>query len=95
MCFSVRNSIFCKNNAPVPVLNIKVIPVKCENDNAAVLSHTYTEKLLCFFFQELEQRKWPKVCKLGLQYHMHGVIGAYLIKWCVTVFTNINHQSLQ
>lgn len=29
---------------------------------------------------ELEQRKWPKVCKLGLQYHMHEVIGADLIK---------------
>ncbi|XP_062591297.1 inactive serine/threonine-protein kinase 19-like [Saccostrea cucullata] len=29
---------------------------------------------------ELEQRKWPKICKLGLQYHMHEVIGADLIK---------------
>ncbi|XP_048758277.1 serine/threonine-protein kinase 19-like [Ostrea edulis] len=29
---------------------------------------------------DLEQRKWPKLCKLGLQYHMHEAIGADLIK---------------
>ncbi|KAK3091223.1 hypothetical protein FSP39_018065 [Pinctada imbricata] len=30
--------------------------------------------------KELEQRKWPKICKLGLMYHLHDVIGADLIQ---------------
>ena len=33
------------------------------------------------FQQDLEQRKWPKLAKLGLLYHIHDIIGAKLVDW--------------
>ena len=31
--------------------------------------------------QDLEERKLPKVARLGIIYHIHDIIGADLVEW--------------
>ncbi|XP_064600339.1 inactive serine/threonine-protein kinase 19-like [Liolophura sinensis] len=48
----------------------------------SVLTMIRKSKYRAILKQELEQRKWPKLAKLGLMFHIHDIIGSELVE-CV------------
>lgn len=52
----------------------KAVTALCSVFYTEILKHKY-------LFQALEERKLPKVARLGMLYHIHDIIGAELVQW--------------